>query len=113
MPPLRPLPPARPPPRSSPTPPRPRVVGAAYGVAAKVQPAAVLATVLGAAYGAAPKLTVNAGVAQATGAAYDAKLRQRLVPDADIDAGGWATEPLWSKVNDRIPDGTVITATAT
>lgn len=35
-------------------------------------------------------------------------------PDADVTTTGWATAPLWSKVDDTptSPDGTVITATA-
>lgn len=36
---------------------------------------------------------------------------QALVPDADLAAGGWATAPLFSKLNDA-SDATIITATA-
>lgn len=36
---------------------------------------------------------------------------QILLPDADVAAGGWATSPLFSKVNDG-SDATVISATA-
>lgn len=38
-------------------------------------------------------------------------LGQVLLPDADVAAGGWATAPLFSKLNDS-SDATVITATA-
>lgn len=37
---------------------------------------------------------------------------QQIRPDADIATTGWATAPLWSKVDESSPDGTVITATA-
>jgi len=35
-----------------------------------------------------------------------------LRPDGDTTATSWATPPLWSKVEETSPDGTVITATA-
>lgn len=35
---------------------------------------------------------------------------QVIEPDADNAAGGWTTTPLFSKVNESSPDGTVITA---
>lgn len=37
---------------------------------------------------------------------------QQLRPDADIVTTGWATAPLWSKIDEESADGTVITATA-
>jgi hypothetical protein len=37
---------------------------------------------------------------------------QTLRPDADIVTTGWATAPLWSKIEEESADGTVITATA-
>jgi len=37
---------------------------------------------------------------------------QTLRPDADIVTTGWATAPLFSKINESSADGTVITATA-
>jgi len=37
---------------------------------------------------------------------------QTLRPDADIVTTGWATAPLFSKINETSADGTVITATA-
>lgn len=37
---------------------------------------------------------------------------QTLRPDADITTTGWATAPLFSKINEASADGTVITATA-
>jgi hypothetical protein len=37
---------------------------------------------------------------------------QTVRPDADIVTTGWATAPLWSKIEETSPDGTVITATA-
>lgn len=36
---------------------------------------------------------------------------QTVVPDADVTVGGWATSPLFSKINDS-SDATVITATS-
>jgi hypothetical protein len=36
---------------------------------------------------------------------------QTILPDADVAAGGWATAPLFSKINDS-SDATVITATS-
>lgn len=37
---------------------------------------------------------------------------QYIRPDADNATGGWATAPLYSKINEASPDGTVITCTA-
>jgi hypothetical protein len=37
---------------------------------------------------------------------------QAIRPDADIDTTGWATAPLWSKIEEETADGTVITATS-
>jgi hypothetical protein len=37
---------------------------------------------------------------------------QLIYPDADVSTTGWATAPLWSKIDEASPDGTVITATA-
>lgn len=37
---------------------------------------------------------------------------QRMRPDADVTTTGWASTPLFSKVNETSPDGTVITSTA-
>jgi hypothetical protein len=37
---------------------------------------------------------------------------QQIRPDADIVTTGWSTAPLFSKVNESSPGGTVITATA-
>ena len=48
------------------------------------------------------------GVAYKAGAATGQQLR----PDADNADGGWATTPLWSKIDEVSPDGTVITDTA-
>ena len=37
---------------------------------------------------------------------------QKLVPDADLEATGWSTAPLWSKIDEESPDGVTITGTA-
>lgn len=37
---------------------------------------------------------------------------QKLRPDADVTTTGWSTAPLWSKIEEEVADGTVITATA-
>lgn len=37
---------------------------------------------------------------------------QTIYPDADVDAGTWATAPLWSKVDEAAAGGDVITATS-
>lgn len=37
---------------------------------------------------------------------------QEAYPDADNATGGWASTPLWSKIDEVSPDGTVITCTA-
>lgn len=37
---------------------------------------------------------------------------QRVRPDGDVTTTGWSTAPLFSKVNESVADGTVITATA-
>ena len=37
---------------------------------------------------------------------------QTLYPDADLATGGWATTPLWSKVDETSADGTVISDTS-
>lgn len=37
---------------------------------------------------------------------------QKLRPDADIDATGWSVAPLWSKIEEDVADGVVITGVA-
>lgn len=39
-------------------------------------------------------------------------VEQILRPDADLDAGGWSTAPLWSKIDESDPGGDTITAVA-
>lgn len=46
-----------------------------------------------------------------TAADFPIVLGQTLLPDADVAAGGWATAPLFSKLNDA-SDATIISATA-
>lgn len=58
-------------------------------------------------WGSATKNT-NVSVAYLVSAAVPQTLR----PDADIVTTGWATAPLWSKIEESAADGTVITATA-
>lgn len=43
---------------------------------------------------------------------HTADVMQELRPDADIDATGWATAPLWSKIEEAAADGTVVTGVA-
>jgi len=38
--------------------------------------------------------------------------QQGIYPDADTATTGWSSTPLWSKVDEASPDGTVISATA-
>jgi hypothetical protein len=56
--------------------------------------------------------TISAAVALGTALAATAVVIQVLRPDADIANGGWATAPLWSKVDEASAGGDVITATA-
>lgn len=37
---------------------------------------------------------------------------QKLRPDADIDIGGWTSGPLFSKIDEDVADGLIITATS-
>lgn len=43
---------------------------------------------------------------------YTTVATQTLRPDADTTTTGWTSTPLFSKINESSPDGTVITATA-
>lgn len=41
-----------------------------------------------------------------------AETGQQIRPDADLDATGWSTSPLFSKINEAAADGTFISATS-
>lgn len=43
---------------------------------------------------------------------HTATVMQKLRPDADVVTTGWATAPLWSKIEEAAADGTVVTGVA-
>lgn len=55
---------------------------------------------------------VNAAIDNWSGGDLESSTPQKLRPDADIGTTGWTTTPLWSKIDEDVADGTVISGVA-